>query len=269
MTSAIDARPCVLLSPHLDDAVFSAWHVLAAPRDVRVVVVFAGVPEPGFVTVLDRERAATDSSVVFRRRLVDDREALAVAGRVPIHVPLLEASYRVREFPPVAEAIERDRPRFLALIGGEPGLQLEPEELARELGGHVDREVLYAPAGIGGHADHRDVARYAVETARGGVRLRLYADFPYVVRHGPPSFLGSGENPVADAAVADAFADLGLDADELEPHVVRLSDEQLEAKYVAARCYTTEFDLVDADFHGALSDREAMRLEVYWAPGED
>jgi LmbE family N-acetylglucosaminyl deacetylase len=268
MSGARDAQVCVLLSPHPDDAVFSAWHVLTAPWDVRVVTVFAGVPEPGFVTILDRERGATDSAAIFRRRLVEDRDALAVAGRVPAQALLLEASYRARAYPRIAAAIERDRASFLSIIAREPDLRLEPEELARSLDGLADGDVVYAPAGIGGHADHRDVGRYAVDRlAGGGRRLRLYADFPYVVRHGPPSFLTGRKNEAADAAVAEAFAALGLSATELKPHVVRLSDEQLAAKLEAASRYQTEFELVDADFGGALSDRKAMRSEIYWASG--
>jgi LmbE family N-acetylglucosaminyl deacetylase len=265
-----EAEVYVLLSPHPDDAVFSAWHVLTAPRDVRVVTVFAGVPDPGFVTILDRERGATDSAAIFRRRLVEDRDALAVAGRVPAQAPLLEATYRAQAFPRIAAEIEGDRPGFLSIIAREPELRLEPEELARGLDGLVDGDVVYAPVGIGGHADHRDVGRYAVARLAGdGRRVRLYADFPYFVRHGPPSFLGSGENAVADAAVTDAFAILGLRAAELTPHVVRLTDEQVEAKLESARRYRTEFDLVDSDFGGIVSDPEAMRVEVYWALGED
>ncbi|HEX6702426.1 MAG TPA: hypothetical protein VF101_16985 [Gaiellaceae bacterium] len=268
--TAREAEVYVLLSPHPDDAVFSAWHVLTAPRGVRVVTVFAGVPDPGFVTILDRERGASDSAAIFRRRLVEDRDALAVAGRLPAQAPLLEASYRAQAFPRIAQALESDRPSFIRIIGREPELRLEPEELGRSLDGLADGDVVYAPAGIGGHADHRDVARYAVSRLAGDRgRVRLYADFPYVVRHGPPSFLGRGDNPSADAAVTDAFAVLGLRAAEHTPHVVRLDDEQLEAKFEAARRYRTEFDLVDADFGGVLSDPEAMRVEVYWALGED
>src|SRR3954468_1605952 len=36
-----------ILSPHLDDAVLSCWHVLTGPGEVAVVNVFAGVPPAG------------------------------------------------------------------------------------------------------------------------------------------------------------------------------------------------------------------------------
>jgi hypothetical protein len=34
----------VILSPHLDDAVLSCWHLLTGPGEVEVINVFAGVP---------------------------------------------------------------------------------------------------------------------------------------------------------------------------------------------------------------------------------
>ena len=37
----------VVLSPHLDDAVLSCWHILGREDDVRVVNVFTGSPENG------------------------------------------------------------------------------------------------------------------------------------------------------------------------------------------------------------------------------
>jgi hypothetical protein len=37
----------VIFSLHLDDAVFSCWHVLDSERAVSVMNVFAGVPPPG------------------------------------------------------------------------------------------------------------------------------------------------------------------------------------------------------------------------------
>ncbi len=36
-----------ILSPHLDDAVLSCWHLLEQPGELIVINVFAGVPEDG------------------------------------------------------------------------------------------------------------------------------------------------------------------------------------------------------------------------------
>src|SRR4051794_27565794 len=92
---------CVVLSPHLDDAVFSAWHVLSATGDVLVVTVFAGVPEAGFVTALDRARGGQESAAVVARRRLEDRAALGLAGRAPVHLDLLDVDYRAFALPEV------------------------------------------------------------------------------------------------------------------------------------------------------------------------
>ena len=39
--------PLAILSPHLDDAVLSCWHVLEGPEQARVINVFTADPPPG------------------------------------------------------------------------------------------------------------------------------------------------------------------------------------------------------------------------------
>jgi LmbE family N-acetylglucosaminyl deacetylase len=253
----------VVLSPHLDDAVLSVWHVLDSPADVRVVTVFAGVPEPGFVTALDRARGGTESAQVVRRRRDDDRAALALAGRDPTHAAVLDADYRAFRIPGLRAAIERDPTQFVRLVAGERELQVGADELLEALGGWLDRDIVYAPAGIGGHPDHRDVGRLGLRLAEDGHAVRLYADIPYLVRHGLPSWLSGVENPRADELVEAAFRALPA-GEDFDRHVVELSPEQIAEKLAAFERYETEFDLVNADFDGAVTDPELMRREVYW-----
>jgi hypothetical protein len=88
------AAPCVLLSPHLDDAVIDCWSVLATPSDLRVVNVFAGVPRSGGVAYFDRLAGATDSAVHVEERIADDLDALGRAGRHPLNLDFLAEPYR-------------------------------------------------------------------------------------------------------------------------------------------------------------------------------
>src|SRR5205807_10094736 len=80
----------VVVSTHLDDAVLSCWSVLDAPGDVVVVTVFTGGPPPGTLTEWDRDSGAADSAERMIQRVEEDRAALRVAGREPVHVGLLE-----------------------------------------------------------------------------------------------------------------------------------------------------------------------------------
>jgi hypothetical protein len=85
----------VVLSPHLDDAVLSCWHVLTAPGEVRVMTVFAGVPtEMTAPAWWDRYTGATDSAERVRERIEEDRRALALAGRMAVNLSFLDEQYR-------------------------------------------------------------------------------------------------------------------------------------------------------------------------------
>jgi hypothetical protein len=140
----------VVVSTHLDDAVLSCWSVLAGDDDVRVVTVFTAPPPPGKLFKWDKDTDAPDSATRMAERLDEDRAALAVAGRTPVHLGLLEPYYG--------------------------GTRVSPDDLRP----HLDQAALvYAPAAVGLkriHSDHVDV-RDAVL----GVRpdATLYADQPY------------------------------------------------------------------------------------------
>ena len=86
--------PAVVLSPHLDDAVLSAWSVLRRPGEVTVVNLCTAIPPPGTLGAYDRVKGATDSAEFMRERLAEDAAALALAGREPLGLGLLEGQYR-------------------------------------------------------------------------------------------------------------------------------------------------------------------------------
>ena len=128
--------PAVVLSPHPDDAVLSAWSVLRAPGELTVVNVFAGVPDVGLPRRADRLVRATDSRVHVRARLAEDREALELAGRTPLNLDFLDEQHRHTD--PEAAELEA--------------------ELTEQL---PQASALYAPAGIRGDRDHELVRRRA------------------------------------------------------------------------------------------------------------
>jgi hypothetical protein len=140
----------VIVSTHLDDAVFSCWHVLAGPTaDVRVVTVFAGRPDPGVTTSWDAD-TGVDSATRMAQRVEENQAALAVAGRAGVDLGLLEGQYG--------------------------GGAVDPEDLRPHL---AAADVVYVPAGISlGHVNAEHVV---VRDASLAVRpdATLYADQPY------------------------------------------------------------------------------------------
>lgn len=221
----------VVLSPHPDDAVLSCWHVLEED-DVKVVTVFAGVPEQGATGWWDRLTGAADSTVRARERIEEDTRALALAGTAPVTLDLLDAQYRTDNgTPAVAEAIAD----------------------------HVlDSDTVYAPLGVFLAPDHRLVRDAAFELRDD---VRVYADHPHAGIWGLPGWVtGDGAGPLdVDAGWRGLMIESGLDPDALRPTVHALDDEVFERKLAAVRSYGTQV---------AALEREAplsqLRWEVTW-----
>ena len=235
--------PTVVLSPHLDDAVVSTWSVLADTADVEVVNVFAGVPEAGPAPRWDAMAGARDRREHQHERLDEDRAALELAGRSAVYLPFLDGHYRAEApaGPEVAAAIDAALPAA---------------------------SMLYAPAGIGGHVDHLLVRDVAIELShRLGMPLCLYAELPYAVRFGWPSWVtGAAADPrvVVDADWEPALGSAPLQRAALASRVRRLDDAQIAAKLAAMKRYRTQFPLLN---HGPLRLLEhplVLPWEVTW-----
>lgn len=235
------ARPVLVLSPHPDDAVFTAWSVLTGGTSATVVNVFAGLPEPGFVTYWDRICGARDSAEQMRARIAEDQVALGPVVGAPVCLDLLDQQYRTSA-PTLAEIHRR--------------LLAEIQAVA----------VVYAPAAVGsGHPDHRLVRAMARAVARTDVPVVLYADLPYAARYGWPYWVtGKPREPHLDVdaywgALASEIPEVGsLRA----ARVVRLDSDAAARKLDCMRRYVTQFRGLDSG--GLLSDPETHRYEVFW-----
>jgi LmbE family N-acetylglucosaminyl deacetylase len=254
-----------VFSPHLDDAVLSAWHILSSTHAVKVITVFAGVPEPGFVTDLDRHHGATESSARVRQRRSDDRAALAVAGADPVHLDLLEAQFSAFAAAGLRRRIAARPADFVQVVAGASAIGTETDVILDAIRLHVGPETtVYGPAGIGRHPDHRDLSRAVLQLAREVHELHLFADSPYFVRQGLPSWISGRENPTADQLVDRALSDLGVAHKPLSRSVVALTPEELDAKLHALRLYTTEFPTLREHFGRAPTRPEMAGYEVFW-----
>ena len=171
-------KTLLAVSPHLDDAAFSAGALLwtAAQRGWRVVVatMFTGnVAQPsGFALAcqLDKGLPADVDYMALRRE--EDRQACRALGAEPIHVPLLEAPHRGYE-------------DAAALFGSVRSDDTVASAVAQGLGrllAEVRPSAVLAPLGIGGHVDHLIVRDAVVRLS--GRRLRLWEDWPYLERAG-------------------------------------------------------------------------------------
>ena len=234
----------VILSPHLDDAVLSCWHVLTGPGHVTVINVFAGVPasldRPAW---WDRYTGATDSGERVRERIEEDLTALALAGRTAINLDLLDEQYRAADQPVAPLAVQLE-----PLLG--PGARI------------------YAPAAFAEHTDHALVRRAALQLGTAGFAVSLYADLPHATVHGWPAWVTGKRVPARKDLAAATWerwlAGTGTAPEEMVPSVHALDPGEHARKLEAVCAYRTQVDAL-AEFAGRpLSDREVLGYEVVW-----
>lgn len=230
-------RPVVILSPHLDDAVLSCWHVLDGAGEVEVVNVFAGVPPAGAATGWwDRASGSGDSARAVRARIDEDRAALAMAGRRALNLDFLDAQYR------------RD---------GADGAAL-----AAALREHVPRSALvYVPAAFAGgggerrfpvmtddpHPDHAAVREAGRALRADGYDTVLYADLPH-----------------ASVGAGDGWPDSAPELDGLAPVAHPLAEAEFERKLRAVRRYRSQLGVLERAFERSVDDPVLLRYEVVW-----
>lgn len=237
------SAPVVVLSPHLDDAVLSAWSVLTSAADVRVVNVFTGGPAPGSVAEWDRLAGAVDSAELMRARVAEDCQALMMAGRAPINLRLLDHQYRGRRRPPSFRELDD------ALIAAVPAASR-----------------VYAPAVLGArHPDHELVRNWAL--ALTGHDVTLYADVPYAAEYGWPSWVtGDDGHPRLDPEIFwQVTPNRAHPAGQRDGAIVqRLRPDDAARKLAAMRAYATQWPVLDRGPVGLLSNPRIHPFEVFW-----
>ena len=223
-----EGRVAVAVSPHLDDAVFSAGGTLAALVDsgwrVRVVTCFSATvadPSPfALSTQLDKGLGVNVDYMALRR--AEDVAAVRLLGAEAVHLPLPEAPHRGYTSAP-------------DLFAGQHADDAIAGPLSDALAPHLrDAALVLAPQAIGDHVDHRVVVE-VVRQASPACPTLWWRDAPYVLRR-------------PDAPRWRAVPDVAEHVVDVEAH--------LEVKSAAACCYATQLGY---QFHGA--DRVAAALD--------
>lgn len=90
---SFDDAPCFVVSPHLDDAVFSCGMLLASRPGSVVCTVFCGIPQPPMQTPWDQSAGHGDSTQAMRSRIAEDEQALTVLGARALRLPFFDSQY--------------------------------------------------------------------------------------------------------------------------------------------------------------------------------
>ena len=247
-------RHTAVVSPHLDDAVLSAWLVLNGVERARVISCFAGFPPIGVSGLWDERTGSPSAHAAVATRRAEDVLALGLTGSHAIHLDLLDAQYRV---------------------GGPP-----VEELASLLWPHLkDAEEVWLPAGLGGHVDHIGARRAGLKVTGPAQRTYLYADLPYAGQPAWPADLTGSPRDVAVHGLVWALrrpvpartwqatlADIG-DAVPGDPRVQRLTPDQSRKKWKAVSIYRSQLSSLKCGPRHLLRRRRLFAYEVYWLLG--
>jgi LmbE family N-acetylglucosaminyl deacetylase len=187
------------VSPHLDDAAFSAGATLAALADagheVTVVTCFTrSVPDPtGFALACQLDKGLSAGVDYLALRRAENAAAMAVLGATPVDLDLPEAPHRGYTSAPDLFA------------GVHPGDDVW-REVADLLAGHT-ADLWLAPQALGAHVDHLQVLRAVASL---DLPVLWWRDSPYVLRRPdavPGEDLPGGLSTVELPQLADRRAD--------------------------------------------------------------
>jgi UDP-glucose 4-epimerase len=203
-------RWAVAVSPHLDDAVFSAGATIAALASagwwVRVVTCFTtSVPDPSpFALSAQLDKGLGPELDYMALRRDEDVAACGVLGAQPLHLPLPEAPHR---------GYTSARDLFAGVHDDDEIVEEVRAVLAPQLAG---AQLVLAPQAIGDHVDHRIVADAVAALVP---QAMWWRDTPYVLRR-------------PDAAPWVGVPAGSARAIDITTH--------LAAKIAAVCCYTTQ-----------------------------
>lgn len=221
----------LLISPHLDDAVFSAGGVMArlAGRGWRVAMATAFTrsvhPAQGFALECQRDKGLADEVDYMALRRDEDTRAAAAIGVEALWLDLPEAPHRGY----------RSAPALFGAYGASDAIEADLVAALRDALRDVAPDLVLGPAAFGSHVDHRRVLE-ALRLVAGDRATALWRDTPYIIRQ-------------PDAVPGDAFPG-GLEE-------VRLPVEDvLDAKLAAASAYASQLGF---QFGGVAPMRDALR----------
>ena len=186
-------RRAVAVSPHLDDAVFSAGTALAtlaaAGWEVCVVTAFTrSVPEPtGFALGCQTDKGLGPEVDYMALRREEDAAALRALGLPPpVHLPFAEAPHRGYDSAPALFEAPRGDDEIAAPLAAALAPLLDGADLG------------LAPLALGGHVDHLQV-----RAALRGRPIVSWHDLPYALRQAGPA---AGHEQPPSQAKLDACA---------------------------------------------------------------
>jgi LmbE family N-acetylglucosaminyl deacetylase len=190
-----DKRPCYFVSPHFDDAVFSAGSLLFALSGQTKLVLVNVFTKAGSRHTLSakaylRQCQAPDAVKLYKERLAEDKGAVSGIVDEIVNLGFTEALWRKeRDISKVRSFLGRFIPesvhtyptyRFHVARGV---IALSDRKLIAKLRKYLQTlpsdAVIFCPRGVGDHVDHLLVREACLQSQR---QIVQWVDFPYSER---------------------------------------------------------------------------------------
>ena len=224
-------KTALVLSPHLDDAVFSCGGLAACLADAgwRTVLATAFtrsvVPATGFALACQLDKGLSAEADYMALRRAEDLAAAALLGFDEVlWLDLPEAPHRGYH----------SAPELFGALRPDDGVVGPLAEAFAHLASRCMPDLVLAPQGLGGHVDHRQVIA-AVLRAIPPERAAFYRDTPYAIR------------------APDAPPQAGVPC---ASHATVPIGPALDRKIAAAQAYTTQ---IGFQFQGRDKTAQALR----------
>lgn len=222
----------VILSPHLDDAVFSCWHLLTQPGAI-VITIFAGTPVEGTTTLWDKICGEPNSAAMMRKRIHENEDICKEIG-----VNCYNLSYKDKQYSPA----KRNVPGIVDAI------------LA-----HADNDAAFfaplAGSKVWRHPDHVTARDVGISLLNTGRKVSFYADIPYMQM--PINLSESYKKRITQKA------------SKLIGHSVLTEISELHAadqilKSIAMRQYKSQYKMTNFMAFGTLGRRANIQREIVY-----
>jgi len=187
------------ISPHLDDAIFSAGDLiskLSKTSPVTIITVFSEVikgPSTLFAKLFIHKSGFSSSQKLFSARRHEDNNVCKSLGIQNIHLNYIDVAWRkkarghtMEKFIPELAHLYPTRFHILSgCIHKEDNQMMQ--SIAHELKHLIPRSpdtVVFCPLGVGNQVDHiivRDICK------KNFIRVLYWQDYPYILKYAPNS----------------------------------------------------------------------------------
>jgi len=184
---------CVFISPHQDDAILSCGELISqisGKTDVTVVNVFTKAHEKPYTLSAKqflKNSYSSDAETLYKERKAEDKKVLSNFSVSIIDLNFQDALFRKNKkssfLGTLLPEVDHIYPTYRwHIVKGISKRDYAVDDLKKKLKIFTKKNTLiFAPVGIGNHADHLAV-RKACEEICASESIVLYSDFPYNMR---------------------------------------------------------------------------------------